>query len=355
MARLAPPAWGDAPSAARWAGWPGRLADFMLSKAVIREVGREDLDEWAALSNQIRAWPTSRDHILFEDAVRPAGEPCLRLGAWSAESGLCGMAECVLSSDGEYLVDEVWAYVGVAPGHRRQGLGGRLSERLTEFCLGVGRQWALVDVLDGDLEAAQPLLQRCGFVELERDETSVQDPSAVDLSALDTHRRNLASRGVQTSAFSEIDSDASREELFRTLVEVQRDMPTEHHHDALTFTDFLKQWFERPGSSTAGMFVARDGSRIVGLTYTVFRPDGEGEVFDTGVLRSHRRRGIARALKMMATRYAREQGMARVHTDSNSVNAAMLNLNRELGFRSGPVVITLRAKVAPGTARRVEA
>ncbi len=328
----------------------------MLSHAAtIREVGRDELDAWAALSNQVRAWPTSRDHILFEDRVRPAGETFLRLGAWSAESGLCGIAECVLSSDGEHLVDEVWAYVGVAPGHRRQGLGSRLADRLMQFCCGVGRQWALVDVLDADFEAAALLLQRYGFAELERDETSVQDPRALDLSGFDELRRKLASEGIQATAFSEIDSKTNREELYRAVVAIERDMPTQHHHGDLTFADFLKQWFERPGSSTAGMFVAREGSRIVGLTYTAFRPDREGEVFDTGVVRSHRRRGIARALKMMATRYARDHGMARVHTDSNAVNAAMLSLNRELGFRPGPVVITFRAKVSPDIERRVNA
>ena len=321
----------------------------------IREVGRDDLDEWAALSNQVRAWPTSRDHIHFEDNLRPAGEPFLRLGAWSAESGLCGIAESVLSSDGEHLVDEVWAYVGVAPGHRRRGLGGRLADRVMQFCRGVGRQWALVDVLDGEFEAAQSLLHRYGFVELERDETSVQDPSTPDLSGVEQLCRNLASQGIQTSAFSEIDSKANRKELYRAVVAIERDMPTQHHHEDITFDDFLKQWFERPGSSTAGIFVARDGARIVGLTYTGFRPDGEGEVLDTGVVGSHRRRGIARALKMMATRYAREHGMARVHTDSNAVNAAMLSVNRELGFRPGPVVITFRAKISPEIARRVNA
>jgi GNAT superfamily N-acetyltransferase len=222
------------------------------------------------------------------------------------------------------------------------------------FAREVGRQWVLVDVLDRDLAAAKPLLRRYGFVEVERDETSVQDPSAVDLTRLEEHRRTLASAGIQTIAFSEIDSTANRQVLHRAFVETARDMPTAQHHDDLPFEDFIRQWFERPGSSTAGMFVARDADRIVGLTYTAFRPDGQGEVFDTGVVRGHRRRGIARVLKLMATRYAREQGMARVHTDSNAVNAAMLTLNHELGFRPGLVVITFRAQVLADAQRGVD-
>jgi GNAT superfamily N-acetyltransferase len=169
----------------------------------------------------------------------------------------------------------------------------------------------------------------------------------VDLSRVEDLRRTLGSQGIQTVAFSEIDSKANRDALHRAFVDTARDMPTQQHHDDLPFDAFVKQWFERPGSSTTGMFVAREGERIVGLTYTVFRPDSQGEVLDTGVVRSHRRRGIARALKLMATRYAREQGMARVHTDSNAMNAAMLSLNHELDFRPGPMVITFRAKISP--------
>ena len=327
----------------------------MPSQAVtIRELPQDDLDEWAALSNQFRAWPTSREHILFEERVRPAGEAFLRLGAWHADSGLCGIAECVLSSDGEHSVDESWAYVAVTPQHRRQGTGNRLADQVMRFAREVGRQWVLVDVFDRDLAAADSLLRRYRFVEVERDETSVQDPGAVDLSRLEEHRSTLASRGVQTVAFSEIDSAANRQALHRAFVETARDMPTEQRHNDLPLEDFIEQWFDRPGSSTDGMFVARDGDRIVGLTYTAFRPDGQGEVFDTGVVRSHRRRGIARALKLMATRYAREQAMARVHTDSNTVNAGMLSLNHELGFRPGPVVITFRAKLSPDAQRRVD-
>jgi GNAT superfamily N-acetyltransferase len=56
------------------------------------------------------------------------------------------------------------------------------------------------------------------------------------------------------------------------------------------------------------------------------------DVDDTGVLATHRRRGIARVLKLMATRWAAERGINRVTTENNATNVGMLALNRELGF-----------------------
>jgi GNAT superfamily N-acetyltransferase len=113
---------------------------------------------------------------------------------------------------------------------------------------------------------------------------------------------------------------------------------------------FTRSIFERPAVLLDSFFVARDGDHIVGLSYLLRRPDGEAEVGDTGVLSSHRRRGIARVLKMLVTRHAAQQGIAVVHTDNRADNAAMLAINRELGFQPGEVVIVLEKTLASSTA-----
>ena len=84
---------------------------------------------------------------------------------------------------------------------------------------------------------------------------------------------------------------------------------------------------------------------IVGLTYLVRRPEGDAEVGDTGVLRCHRRRGIGRALKLMATSYAAEKGFRYVYTDNRADNAGMLALNHELGFVPSEVIVVFEKTV----------
>ena len=83
------------------------------------------------------------------------------------------------------------------------------------------------------------------------------------------------------------------------------------------------------------MFVALEGDRIVG--YSGFRRPksnpGHLETRLTGVARTHRRRGIATALKSHALLSARDRGFRTVQTD-NLAHNPMYEINRRLGFRT---------------------
>jgi RimJ/RimL family protein N-acetyltransferase len=161
-------------------------------------------------------------------------------------------------------------------------------------------------------------------------------------------RRRLEGEGIEIVAFPAIDSPRARDELYRLTVQIWRDMPHEPHvgwQDPSPET-FSRSIFERPSVLLDGFFVARDRERLVGLSYLARRPDGNAEVGDTGVLRDYRRRGIARALKMMVTRYATEQGIERVHTDNRADNTGMLAINRELGFAPGEEIVIFEKTLA---------
>lgn len=194
---------------------------------------------------------------------------------------------------------------------------------------------------EANLSVALPFLQLRGYSELERYRTSIQRPAAVDLSGLDALRSRLDGEGIELVAFPKIDSPRAREQLYRAMMPIWRDMPHESHVDWEDPTPevFARSMFARPSVLLDGFFVAREGERIVGLSYLARRPDGDAEVGDTGVLREYRRRGIARALKLLVTRYAAQHGIARIHTDNRADNAGMLSINRELGFVPGEQVV----------------
>jgi mycothiol synthase len=59
----------------------------------------------------------------------------------------------------------------------------------------------------------------------------------------------------------------------------------------------------------------------------------------TGVLRSHRRRGIALALKLRGIAYAKALGRPTIKTWNESNNRAMLAINEALGFVKQPAWI----------------
>jgi hypothetical protein len=52
----------------------------------------------------------------------------------------------------------------------------------------------------------------------------------------------------------------------------------------------------------------------------------------TGVLSTYRGRGVATLLKLYSIRYAQAHGNRPLLTQNDSVNQAMLGLNRKLGF-----------------------
>jgi ribosomal protein S18 acetylase RimI-like enzyme len=308
---------------------------------VIRPVEPANRRSWLDLVNQVRYWQDDLEALQFDDTLRPPEEPVLRLAAWTPDGRLAAVAEAVLSEDGSRHEDRAMALVGVAPMYRRQGLGTRLAEEVERFAASNACRWVEAEVREHNLTVALPFVERRGYVELERYRTSTQIPSTVDLSGLDALHSRLNAEGIEILAFPAIDSPSARDELYRAMMPIWRDMPHEPHVDWVDPTPeiFARGIFERPSVLLDGFFVAREGERIVGLSYLARRPDGDAEVGDTGVLREYRRRGIARALKLMVTRYAAQHGIARVHTDNRADNAGMLAINRELGFIPGEQIV----------------
>ena len=315
----------------------------------IRPIPTDELDRWLALRNQGYVWPAGRELFLFSEGLRLPDEPVLRLGSWTASGELAGTAECYVGEDGERWIERAEGFVMVAPGYRRQGLGSRLAGEIEQFARALQLRWLEVPLFERHVAAAQRLLDRGGFSELERFRESVQQPATVSLAGLKELRHRLRENGIETIAFPEIDSEVARRELYRCAMEVEHDMPHEplvDWHDP-PFETWSRKVFEWPGSTSDSIFVARDGEHIVGLSYLVMRENGDAEVGDTGVIGAYRRRGIGRALKLMATQWAASRGIPRVHTDNRSDNEGMLAINAELGFVPGEVIVIFEKTLRP--------
>ena len=80
-------------------------------------------------------------------------------------------------------------------------------------------------------------------------------------------------------------------------------------------------------------FLAAYGDEWVGLSSFVLATAEQGKFGLTAVTRPHRGVGLARALKLLALRYAQTRGIQTVVTENHLKNAAILELNRTLGFR----------------------
>jgi mycothiol synthase len=65
----------------------------------------------------------------------------------------------------------------------------------------------------------------------------------------------------------------------------------------------------------------------------------------TGVLREHRRQGLALALKLHSVQHAQTHGFPRICTYNASRNRPMLEINERLGFEKEPATIELHKMV----------
>jgi RimJ/RimL family protein N-acetyltransferase len=100
-----------------------------------------------------------------------------------------------------------------------------------------------------------------------------------------------------------------------------------------TFDDYLAERIETCLYDPHGVVLAVNDGAWVGMATTSLR-EAEGYAFSemTGVLASHRGRGISLAMKLLAIRFARSSGYHCLRTFHHPRNANVIGMNRRLGF-----------------------
>jgi len=89
--------------------------------------------------------------------------------------------------------------------------------------------------------------------------------------------------------------------------------------------------FEREGSFVAVV----DGAVAAVSLLVADRESGRATNMFTGTLREYRGRGLARAVKLATTHWAAANGITQITTTNDETNAAMLAVNRRLGYKPG--------------------
>ncbi|MEM7029775.1 MAG: GNAT family N-acetyltransferase [Chloroflexota bacterium] len=126
---------------------------------------------------------------------------------------------------------------------------------------------------------------------------------------------------------------------------IEADIPSPDPFTPEPFEEFVKI-FDHPNFLADATFFALDQDQWVGMSNLWRNPilTDRCKVGLTGVLPSHRRRGIATALKLNTFHYARQNGIRYIHTE-NEENNPMYALNMQLGFKPKPALLTLRKEI----------
>lgn len=277
-----------------------------------------DLEAWCEIWNAI----TPREPNKLEEVKRRLERQPERLYLVAFENGTpvsLGFAGPSQSPERTALA------VRVLPAHRRSGLGSELLERVLEHAGGLGAGQASGMVFEDDPESVAWVRNR-GFEEYQRQvelsrpiapgEARPDLPGGIALDKLDERRLDQA---------------------YAVWVEAYPDMPVRPPIPAPSYEEWLEE--EVSGPIT---FIALDGDDVVGAAALFERGDGLAEHGLTAVLRSHRGRGIAAALKQALIHWASERGYRELTTWTQDGNAAMQAVNLKLGYRPRPAVINVR-------------
>lgn len=243
-------------------------------------------------------------------------------------------------------------FLFAAPEWLRAGVGDLLLERLLDDLRAAGaiavwhRNFApLTEVFD--------LLAKRGFVETRRLLDCRLNLTEFDGAAFQAVREALFARGITMTTFAE---ESAREadclhKLHDFLNAVKADDPARQPYVPAPYEAAVR-WCASEAFLPDAAFIAKDGDRYIGFTDLIryeLLPHGITQGF-TAVARTHRRQGIATALKLCALEYARAQGYQVVRVFTYPSQTAMLALNDKLGFRRHYEYVTvekLLREVAP--------
>lgn len=239
--------------------------------------------------------------------------------------------------------------VRVRPDHRRRGVGHALYRHLREVL--APHRPAVLDcrVVETDREALG-FASRRGFRPVQRISRSEMDPAGFDPAPWQGLEERLAARGIAIRTLAKLmESDPRwQNRLYDLEISVQRDVPSVDDFEPPSREEWMAAYEDNPDLLPEAYAVAVDGERYVGLSQLWASQATDRLLYTglTGVRRSHRRRGIAAALKVRTARHAATHRASdgrphRIRT-GNEENNPMLGLNLRLGFQEIPALLVHR-------------
>lgn len=286
--------------------------------------------------------------VALREAIDPLSTTLLAdLLVWRAQAD--GPLELLAEEDGDAVgfAAAVWhfrgepvsrAVLGVLPAWRRRGIGGDLLRLLSAHAREQG--WVDLELSADEADPdAGPWLERRGFREHQRmvrvvlelaDAPEPPDPPP-DVTLTDLEARPDLVHAVHG--------------LF---VEALPDIPGPPE-EPLAFDDWRAAQAV-PSHEPRFLVLALVDGELAGYSQVhVYPRVGYHDM--TAVARAHRRRGLARTLKLEQIRRARARGLARLVTQMHDDNEPIQRLNEELGYRPASALVTFRGASAVSAVR----
>jgi GNAT superfamily N-acetyltransferase len=280
--------------------------------------------------------PTTVEQQAHWERTYPQENPRLRLAVEDADGRLIGFGESLKPFWG--IAPGVYNLFMVVRAERRgEGIGRDMLVRLERYAMNQGAEKLWTDCRESQAHSRR-FLERAGFSEF-----GIRFESAIDLSAFDPEVfasavERVEAAGYRLTTLAELRKE--RPNVERELYEVHhatmRDVPLPGGFVIDVDYDQWRKQLDSPTFDPAFYFMAMHGDRFAGLTTIELLQDGPAITDSTGVLREHRNRGVALALKVKSLAALKANGRAEARTHNDTANPSIIHLNEKLGYTRLP-------------------
>ena len=304
----------------------------------LRDFASQDIAPLSAILTAI--WPdepNTVEQMEHGERTYPAGNPRLRRSAVFGDGPIVGYGECQRPFWSS-LQDTYEVFVAVEPAWQRRGIGQALLAAVAPLAQEQGIP-KLRTFCKEDSASTVRFLEQAGFHQI-----GIRFESALDMPAFDetpflSSQRRAEAAGYQviTLAQARAEDPNADQRLYDVFAATVVDVPFPGGDRANpNYDNFRANTLDAPNTNPDAIFVARQAGQMVGMTSLELLPNAIGITGMTGVLREHRGRGVAMALKLASFRYLRAHGYTEARAHNDTANPPILALNEKLGYRRLP-------------------
>ncbi len=317
----------------------------------IRDFEERDYEAYTDLHNQVFAdYPESAAERKRHDEHRDP-KHLWRRWVWEEDGRILGSGHYGQES-WHYHPRKFFVEAVVSPEFRGRGIGKALYDTVVA-ALAELEPIAYLCFTNEEWLESRRFAARRGFVDGMRMQESRFNFQAFDPGGFEADLEHAKTQGIVIRSWAEIEGGEEREREFYALTQqLLMDMPSVDPHDPPAFELWRKRMLQSPRFLPELNLVALDGEDLIGLS-NFWRSQVPGQVGTglTGVLTSHRRRGIATALKVRALSAARAAGFRSTITWNAAENAGMLGINTRLGFLPAKAWIEMEKVIVRAAAK----
>ncbi len=255
-----------------------------------------------------------------------------------------------------YYGEDEWSHIPgkyrlgiqIVPEYRRMGLGTKAYEYIWDQIKDRDpRPKLLACYAREDEPHSMRFVEKRGFKVAQRNQFSMLDVQSFDAKPFEGILKRVDESEVDVRPFGELmaeDPEALRK-AFEAGWEFLQDVPFPEPIQKMPFEQYMSE-VDGPWGMPESWFMAVDQGRYVGMSQLWRIPAMPARLQTglTGVARTHRRRGLATALKVRAISGAKEAGFESIRTD-NEENNPMYLLNVKLGFKPIPSWLAYRSEL----------